>query len=322
MKSLPLLACSFLLLLGISSFAPAQSYTECHSIKSPSDFTELPGYGSPFNVAVSPDELLIEVACAGNSATATVGNGDNGLYIYNKGYYYKNNFWQQVNLSGTNMVGSWIRSNASVDLAVNTSDLDTTNYFVAYTCKMVGGAWKCGCRDSACNNSYWQLQTFVPTSETAPPTGDDDNPGGDGTRGNPTAEEIQFGKDILADVNEYRSSQGLKMLEWNGFIAEVSHEHAFDTFDYDVPVHSGFYERLNRITQELGSYWGAEVQYQEDGLPFDLGGAIDGWLNSDVHKAILDRPQYDSAGVGVVIYDGGLFGKGYNAVMITTQKGY
>jgi hypothetical protein len=31
-------------------------------------------------------------------------------------------------------------------------------YFVGYTCHWTGSAWKCGCRDAACTQSFWQLQ--------------------------------------------------------------------------------------------------------------------------------------------------------------------
>jgi hypothetical protein len=39
---------------------------------------------------------------------------------------------------------------------------DNTNasYSVAYTCRWTGSQWKCGCRDSTCTQSYWQIQSF------------------------------------------------------------------------------------------------------------------------------------------------------------------
>jgi hypothetical protein len=31
---------------------------------------------------------------------------------------------------------------------------------LAYLCTWIGSGWKCGCRDSACMQSYWQIQSF------------------------------------------------------------------------------------------------------------------------------------------------------------------
>jgi hypothetical protein len=41
--------------------------------------------------------------------------------------------------------------------------LDLTNtmhYALGYICTWNGSQWKCGCRDAACTQSYWQIQSF------------------------------------------------------------------------------------------------------------------------------------------------------------------
>jgi hypothetical protein len=45
------------------------------------------------------------------------------------------------------------------DSGLMTDSTEASDY-VAYTCRWTGSRWKCGCRDSACTQSYWQIQSF------------------------------------------------------------------------------------------------------------------------------------------------------------------
>jgi hypothetical protein len=62
-------------------------------------------------------------------------------------------------------VASWPR-NASAKAATASASLSgldltsTTHYALGYICTWTGSAWKCGCRDTACVQSYWQIQKF------------------------------------------------------------------------------------------------------------------------------------------------------------------
>jgi hypothetical protein len=45
------------------------------------------------------------------------------------------------------------------------TDSTEASYYIAYTCRWTpstgsgqAGSWKCGCRDSACTQSYWQIE--------------------------------------------------------------------------------------------------------------------------------------------------------------------
>jgi hypothetical protein len=40
------------------------------------------------------------------------------------------------------------------------TDSTKASYDVAYTCRWTGQRWKCGCRDRACTQSYWPVQSF------------------------------------------------------------------------------------------------------------------------------------------------------------------
>ena len=37
---------------------------------------------------------------------------------------------------------------------------NTTHYALGYIYSWQSSQWKCGCRDSACTQSYWQIQSF------------------------------------------------------------------------------------------------------------------------------------------------------------------
>ncbi len=39
-------------------------------------------------------------------------------------------------------------------------ELSQPSYVLGYHCSWTGSGWKCGCRDQACTQSYWQIQSF------------------------------------------------------------------------------------------------------------------------------------------------------------------
>jgi hypothetical protein len=55
--------------------------------------------------------------------------------------------------------GAWYPKTANTTL----TDLDlinTTRYALGYICTRQTSPWKCGCRNPACTQSYWQVQSF------------------------------------------------------------------------------------------------------------------------------------------------------------------
>lgn len=161
----------FLLILStIFSLALADEMKVCHSYNS--DMVVPEGYGAPYDVWSNKKELLIKVTCSSgkylNKFNITVGNRispNQNLYIHEKGYLYKNGKWYPFNYSSPDNIASshWHRGYANFEFPLHR--LEDLDYVVAYTCIWIDTKLKCGCRDTICTNSYWQLQK-VQISET------------------------------------------------------------------------------------------------------------------------------------------------------------
>jgi hypothetical protein len=118
------------------------------------------GYGAAWNTLNSAKELLVSGYCYTNgNVKYTVGSGGN-QYVYKMGYYYTTSpaGWNPFTLTGTYASGSdsWILGKG---VYTNAAAPSYDYYFwVGYVCQWTGREWNCGCRDSACTQSYWQLQ--------------------------------------------------------------------------------------------------------------------------------------------------------------------
>jgi hypothetical protein len=62
---------------------------------------------------------------------------------------------------------AWYPKNANTTIAMTSTELANPSYVLAYMCTYTGTQWKCGCRDSVCAQSYWQLQGIQQTTGTA-----------------------------------------------------------------------------------------------------------------------------------------------------------
>jgi hypothetical protein len=122
------------------------------------------GYASPYDVASSPSTNLMNVTCDVSSARIDLGKGDPLQYIYNQGYLFKTggSAWTLVPYTSTEslIAGAWYPKTATTNLSPTSTELANPSYNLAYTCTWTGSQWKCGCRDSACTQSYWQIQSF------------------------------------------------------------------------------------------------------------------------------------------------------------------
>jgi hypothetical protein len=58
------------------------------------------------------------------------------------------------------IANAWYPGTANTTLSLTTSELAAPNYVLGYICTWTGTQWKCGCRDSACTQSYGQIQSF------------------------------------------------------------------------------------------------------------------------------------------------------------------
>jgi hypothetical protein len=123
-------------------------------------------YGLHWDWTTTQRELLLKATCSSFSTTVDIGNGREtgsgssmaGLtYVYHQGYYSTGSGWLPYALqcSGTDktkIVGVWCKGSATASLPSN------TKWFAGYTCIWTGTKWQCGCSDSTCATSYWQVQ--------------------------------------------------------------------------------------------------------------------------------------------------------------------
>jgi hypothetical protein len=102
----------------------------------------------------------MSASCTAGSAALSIGNGSNTEYIYKTGYTWSNSQWTPFNYSGQTMdsSGNWFIGSASN--AFSGIDLTQKQSVLAYICDWNGSSWQCGCHDSSCTISYWNLQQF------------------------------------------------------------------------------------------------------------------------------------------------------------------
>lgn len=144
---------AFLFLLALPSPSLAVS---CNAYES--GMIPPTGYGASWNTLSSAKELLLlgECTSAGAPVSYTAGAGNSNHYVYKLGYVYSTS-WQPFTMSGSFVSGSndWLSGQGTY---TNNSPPSTDFFWVGYVCQWTGSLWKCGCRDSACTTSYWQLQ--------------------------------------------------------------------------------------------------------------------------------------------------------------------
>ena len=142
---------------GSTSSSGGGAVTACHTIVSGA--SALQGFGVPWNPYSSSRELLLKVDC-GAQAEFVAGNGSATTYIYEIGYAWRNNTWQQFTFTGAQKAGTWIVGQGSAILPHSPSEFSSPNYVVGYTCLYINNSWRCGCKDAACTTPAWQIQAF------------------------------------------------------------------------------------------------------------------------------------------------------------------
>jgi parallel beta-helix repeat protein len=118
------------------------------------------GFAVPCDV-LSPSTMLLTAQCTPPTVVVKAGNANTTqtMYVYKMGYIAPSgaSSWTPVGLFGSQLIsGAWYRSSAQGIAQIN--DISQPTYAVAYTCTWMGSQWKCGCRDSICAQSYWQIQ--------------------------------------------------------------------------------------------------------------------------------------------------------------------
>jgi hypothetical protein len=115
-------------------------------------------------VVSSPNTNLIQATCDVSSARIDLGKGDPLQYIYNTGYLSKTGGtnWSPVPYTSTEQLiaNAWYPKTANTTISLTSTELSQPSYALAYLGTWIGSGGKCGCRDSACTQSYWQIQSF------------------------------------------------------------------------------------------------------------------------------------------------------------------
>lgn len=125
-------------------------------------------YGAAYDTLSDTGELLLRAECYRDGVAITLGTGANVQYIYDTGYRWLANQWQEFSYDGEQKTGgTWFVGTATKRFAHERSDLSLNNFFVAYICTWVGepDRWRCGCRESACEESAWQIQAYRAPAE-------------------------------------------------------------------------------------------------------------------------------------------------------------
>ena len=144
------------------------TFSSCSTV-TPTNFTDptYTGYGAPYDVFAS-NTPLISTQCSStdtHTLTATLGiPGDTTRIVYTKGYYYDPGINDWTSFTGTctgALNGEWCQGSVATsitDTDISTASAADPSYLVGFTCRSQNGSWKCGCRDTACANFYWQVQ--------------------------------------------------------------------------------------------------------------------------------------------------------------------
>lgn len=119
-------------------------------------------FGSFYDVFQANRELILNSTdCTSTTFNVRIGRAgttSTNFAVYEKGYIWDGTQWQGVTYTpdGGSRNGSYIMGNAKLLSPSQYYDMNTP--FVAFTCSLVNGAWKCGCHDNVCAQNYWQIQ--------------------------------------------------------------------------------------------------------------------------------------------------------------------
>lgn len=152
-------------------------------------------------------------------------------------------------------------------------------------------------------------------------SGDDDSEGDD-SDGEPEPEpepelepepssfEERVEQRIHAEINAYRSGEGLGDLEYHDDLASVARDHsedmaARDYFDHDSPDGQGPGDRLDAAGVDCRA-WAENIAWESSGSVSDedadsiADSTVEGWLDSSGHRRNI-RGDYEVEGIGVAV---------------------
>lgn len=271
-----------IVLLSSTQAAP----TNCHQITSANNIFPQSSYSPPFNVLSASSELLLSAVCDGNAVTLQAGLESDNVYVYNQGYIQAGNTWQPFTYPGAVTSGHWIPRRATNTIP---SASQGVNHFASYVCLWDGNAWKCGCSDAACTASRWQIQQYtvgIAVTPTPQPT--------------TSAPAEAPNRQLFTLINRHRQTLGKTPFIWNTEIENVIAAHVQNMETGTVPFgHSGSSARYNQIYSAVSGSRGCGevVATKKSGETPEA--ALQTWLNSPPHRAILESDR-QIAGFAIV----------------------
>ncbi|NLP59053.1 CAP domain-containing protein [Lutibacter sp. B1] len=100
--------------------------------------------------------------------------------------------------------------------------------------------------------------------------------------------------EIFDLINEYRESIGVKPLEALNIISSVAESHTEYMIEVGQINHDFFAERQENLVKKANAKAvGENVAYGYS----TARGAVNGWLNSDAHRRLIEKPQYTHFGI-------------------------
>jgi pectate lyase len=133
----------------------------CHLLTSPDPAPDA-NYSVPYDVFSSARELLLSGSCTSNSIQVTAGISGATHIVAKQGYELRSGSWSPITYTGSTYSGdnNWLQGVGVATLSRTSTELQTPNYVIAYSCTLVAGQWKCGCNDTSCTVNKWQVQAF------------------------------------------------------------------------------------------------------------------------------------------------------------------
>lgn len=227
--------------MSISLHTYAETGIPCHETSENGSLSTT-SYAPPLNYFTPTPSRSVSVYCETDGVGEVVvgTEGSNTTYVYEYGYHKIGNVWRKIRFSGEKMQGSWSIGTAKAPL----EDMRTEGKgsVLAYVCEYVQGVWKCGCRDSVCATTSWQLQQYdvemlnVPTPNTQASTiSASPNLGNSGVSAEVLAkymEEFKKSQEMREVFDVYTSPQ--KHVDPGGIMAITGYDFSKDTFGNTV----------------------------------------------------------------------------------------
>ena len=111
---------------------------------------------------------------------------------------------------------------------------------------------------------------------------------------NKTATYSVIDTEIMSLVNEYRQSKGLSTLSKLDIISNVAEGHTSYMVETGSVNHNNFNERAQNLMDNAGAKSvGENVAYGYN----TAQGVVNGWLNSDTHRKIIESTSYTHFGI-------------------------